>query len=297
MFTRSHLDMSKFMQDYFVTDEYPNSLNETSAFLEIQTMDDIWNYLENQLLNGIYWNEIADMDDPLEKTLFNENKYLGKVRLRMLRVYNKTCDSPEFFKRETRECMPIYSKSVENKEPFGPANSSAYIYSEETELGTKDFTTFDSLITYGGGGFIQDLPTDNHEEALNIVHSLKEDQWIDQQTRMLFIDFTTYNIHIKLYTAVKLYIEITPFDIFPHRSIKSVNLYRYETFDDYLYLVFEAIFCSFTIFYFIQDMFEFYKKRMAYFDENWNVIDFIVLSVSYFGDFEKLPKNRKSDNF
>uniref|UniRef100_A0AC34FIU0 Uncharacterized protein n=1 Tax=Panagrolaimus sp. ES5 TaxID=591445 RepID=A0AC34FIU0_9BILA len=282
LYTPSNFETSQLMAGYFLSDDFPSPLNETSAFLDIQSVDDIWYYIENQFLNGIYWNEIFVSDDPSDKTLLNDNRYLGKVRLRMIRVSNTTCSAPDFFISEARECMPLYSKSVEDKEPFGPANSSAFIYTNGDELeDSTDFTTFESYTTYGAGGFVQYLPTDNYEEALEIVQNLKENEWIDTQTRMLFIDFTTYNFRKKVFIALKLYVEITPFDTFTFRTMKSVVVFRYEEFDDYLYLVFEAIFCAFTIFYFIQSMIEFLKKRSYFFDENLNRINFLIVLFSF----------------
>lgn len=154
-------------------------------------------------------------------------------------------------------------------------------------LGTKDFTTHLSSITYGGGGFVQDLPLDNYEEALKIVQNLRKNKWIDSQiTRILFIDFTTYNTQTKSYTAVKLYVEMKPLQMSSYHSITSVTVNEYDKFEDIIYLIYEGIFCSFTIFYFIQDLTELGRKGMSYFNDNWNLVDFVTLSVCSFEGFK-----------
>ena len=45
---------------------------------------------------------------------------------------------------------------------------------------------------YGGSGFVVDLPL-NRTLASTMLDQLRANKWIDVQTRVVFVDFNTYN--------------------------------------------------------------------------------------------------------
>ena len=58
------------------------------------------------------------------------------------------------------------------------------------------------LATYGGGGYVQLLP--NASDALqHVLVQLQKDEWIDQGTRAVFVDFATYNANENLFGVAR----------------------------------------------------------------------------------------------
>uniref|UniRef100_A0A0M3IK00 Polycystin_dom domain-containing protein n=1 Tax=Ascaris lumbricoides TaxID=6252 RepID=A0A0M3IK00_ASCLU len=96
------------------------------------------NGIKGSLLDALYWQQtdVAAYDDTQVKMLLQGSRLLGSPRLRMLKVNNHSCTIVSSFKREIRECFGPYTESAEDREPFGPANNSAFVsnYFKDTPL-------------------------------------------------------------------------------------------------------------------------------------------------------------------
>lgn len=58
------------------------------------------------------------------------------------------------------------------------------------------------LTTYSGAGYYQDLrPT--KEESAAILKDLLDNLWLDRGTRVIFIDFSTYNANINMFCIIR----------------------------------------------------------------------------------------------
>lgn len=73
-------------------------------------------------------------------------------------------------------------------------------YTKESDLGSHRYTT--DIATYGGGGYYFDLNT-TYPLSKEGIEKLKDNIWLDRGTRVLFIDFTTYNANVNLFCIVK----------------------------------------------------------------------------------------------
>lgn len=73
-------------------------------------------------------------------------------------------------------------------------------YHTEKEL--KGSSHWGLLSTYSGSGFYQDLAK-NKIESIDIIAELKENLWLDRGTRALFIDFSTYNANVNLFSVIR----------------------------------------------------------------------------------------------
>lgn len=75
----------------------------------------------------------------------------------------------------------------------------SWIYNKDTELNGLPF--WGVLHGYPGGGYIQDLAPTKHD-SLNILHDLRP-HWIDPGTRVVLIEFSTYNANINMFCLAK----------------------------------------------------------------------------------------------
>ena len=74
-------------------------------------------------------------------------------------------------------------------------NNDLDIYRYETASQLKSLPIWGHRDYYGGGGYVIHMsgPT---EEILERFTFLQENQWIDEKTRAVLIEFSTYNSHV-----------------------------------------------------------------------------------------------------
>ena len=136
------------------------------------------------------------------------------------------------------------------------------------------------MAAYGGGGYTADLVHDQKfsRETLNY---LKKDNWIDSQTRALFVEITMYNAQVNLFTTMNLLVEVLPTGGLQHfSSVRIARLYTYggsaESFTiacQFFVIVFSAI-----IIY--RESKKIYRERRAYFSGFWNLLEFVLMMLT-----------------
>lgn len=80
-------------------------------------------------------------------------------------------------------------------------------YETAEELNTLSFQGL--MTTYSGGGFIADLGY-NTDDALRVIDNLEINDWIDNMTAVVFVEFTIYQPASSLFSAVKFLFERFP---------------------------------------------------------------------------------------
>uniref|UniRef100_A0AC34GUT9 Uncharacterized protein n=1 Tax=Panagrolaimus sp. ES5 TaxID=591445 RepID=A0AC34GUT9_9BILA len=265
-------DTNQILIKNFVT----NPQDDLPAFQDIKEWNQIWRYLENQFFDKIYWSQIPGNNFNGNSAIINGGfEIIGNPRLRMLKVRNDSCGT-RFRESPSTECFDLYSKDNEDKATFGPGNSTAFIYTEAKAIGAADYSG--RYATYSGGGYIQEIPLVDREAATAILQTLKTYKWINHGTRVVFIDFTVYELNLNLFTIVKLYFEISfSGRVEPNYQIETFKLFRYV--DNYV-LICEGIFCFYTLFYLAQECGEFLKYGLQYFSDRWNFFDLTIIGIS-----------------
>jgi hypothetical protein len=144
---------------------------------------------------------------------------VGAVGIRQVRTKNNTCDlkKKDMIFPMVKNCFGEYSPGTEDREPYGPevepGTDRTFKYSTALDLGCKvGCSTVGNLgIEYGGGGFFEILPSERAAETnaavIEKIAQLKQDRWIDRQTRAIFVDFTVYSLPSKLMAVVQLWYE------------------------------------------------------------------------------------------
>ncbi|XP_049771104.1 polycystin-2-like [Schistocerca cancellata] len=220
-------------------------------------------------------SEIAGQD----RKVLNENKVLGVPRLRQLRVRNDSCEVPAIFTRTFSTCYDAYSSAAEEKEPFGPRNTTAWRYTSSEEL--DGISYMGTISNYHGGGYYQDLSIVPNE-TVNIVASLKKNLWINRSTRAVFLDFTVYNANINLFCVIKLLFEFPPTGgVLSSQDFTTMKLIRYVEPLDYAVMGFEFLFIFFVLFFTMEEVIEMMFFKLQYLFHFWNYIDLVILLLSY----------------
>lgn len=77
----------------------------------------------------------------------------------------------------------------------------SWTYQTDTQL--EGFKHWGEFGVYGGGGYVQDLDTEEATSRL-WIKSLQDNGWLERGTRAVFIDFNLYNANINLFCVVRL---------------------------------------------------------------------------------------------
>lgn len=150
------------------------------------------------LLDGLYGQDNAPSN--LNMKILNENLLIGPVRFRQLRVKKDSCEINEIFKNQFKECYSFYSSQASDESIFVSKNSSEFKYQTSKEL--NGFYTWGQLQLYPGGGFVKSL-SDSRITSQSIIQQLKDSNWIDRGTRVVFIEFVMYNANINKFCNAK----------------------------------------------------------------------------------------------
>lgn len=134
--------------------------------------------------------------------------------------------------------------------------------------------------TYKGGGYVVSLGR-SYEKSRAILEELRSQNWLDQLTRAIFIDFSLYNANVNLFVSVTLSFEMTSMgSVIQDYQIKIFRLYDHIGGYGMLVYIFELLFVIFTIYSTIHEVILLGKQTRDYFHKFWNVISFITVVFS-----------------
>uniref|UniRef100_A0A3P8VQI1 Polycystin 2 like 1, transient receptor potential cation channel n=1 Tax=Cynoglossus semilaevis TaxID=244447 RepID=A0A3P8VQI1_CYNSE len=264
-----------------MTDLFVNTASESGVrFQSIGTMADFW-YTQGPLLDGLYWTKWYNnqsLERGEQSFIYYENMLLGVPRMRQIKIKNNSCKVHKDFQDEITGCFDVYNKKKEEDLSFGLINGTAWTY--HTEKQVKGSSHWGLLTTYSGAGYIQDLNRTKDDSA-TILQELIDNLWLDQGTRVTFIDFSTYNANINMFCVIRLVVEFPATGgAIPSYQIRTVKLLRYITYWDFFILGCEVVFCLFILYYVVEEILELRIHRFSYFKSIWNILDIVVILLA-----------------
>ena len=195
-------------------------------FDAVSMTDEIWIYLE-QILVPVLFNK---------DTVAGHNILLGGLRFRQLRVKREDClHKQNLF----LDCYPKWSSNNEDKTSFTILEKT---YKWTTTLQNHEQNNwYGTVDQYPGSGFVIDF-SKNKTEILESISIFKNSDFINKQTRILFIDTALYNPNLDVHTLIRLSFELPHTGgIQPHSEIKTWRLNRYGGTRGNIVFVFEII--------------------------------------------------------
>jgi hypothetical protein len=173
---------------------FPVTGKQNFGFNDVANLDDTWEWLQGQF-SQIFFQETWYNDDSFKGTdayrYFNYNyRLIGRVSLRQLRVKKNSCVVPQAMQVLVKACYAEYdtNKAIEERETYGPADA-PFKWQSTEELKTRTYYGFYN--SYGGGGYRVLLPNEA-EAAVTALAQLKQNRWLDEGTRALFINANMY---------------------------------------------------------------------------------------------------------
>ncbi|NXX41085.1 PK2L2 protein, partial [Tricholaema leucomelas] len=269
--------LHKVMSQVFV--EPSSSKDSRMGFKSIESRDDFWKFAEGPLLDGLYWDKwYNNRTFTLQHNsshIYYENLLVGVPQIRQLKVHLNSCSIHPYFRAALEGCYSQYRYGAEDRADFGPGNTPEWKYSSASSL-----WYWGSVALYSSGGYKFTLPR-SKQGSLKKLEFLRQNSWLTRGTRVVFIDFSTYNANINLFCVIRLVVEfLASGGALTSSHFYSVKLLRYVTYYDYFLASCEISFGLFTFIFITQEAVKIIRLKKKYFRSAWNWLDLLLLVVS-----------------
>jgi len=152
------------------------------------------------------------------------------------------------------------------------------MYTSPTE---DEYSVDGKITTYPSGGYVADL-TEHPEQASSLIRDLEANQWVDQYTRAVLLEFNILNPNSKLFNQVILIFEYTPDgSTLWTTNVNVVQLYRYAGSAGVVALLSEIGCGIFVLVITVVEVIKVCQNRQRYFKEAWNVLQCTALVLFY----------------
>ena len=182
--------------------------NPQIDFMKVRDVNDWYFWLLNTLKPNVRVQEWYNGDPPygLRGYLDDKaNRLIGYAIIRQIRQDYGNCKPPKIIRKAFYTCEGDHNIGTEDQRDYCvgwkpkhanlPCNESAeYLFESSESLESVPITA--GIRTYGGGGYIQRLKGPIKELELKLQH-LIENNWIDNRTRAIFVEFSVYNAQVR----------------------------------------------------------------------------------------------------
>ena len=216
--------------------------------------------------------------------------------MRQLKVRNDSCVVHKDFQRAIHACYNSYAEYFEDRSQPSNNNNTGFSWTEIKSFAKNPM--WGQISTYSGdGGYIVDLGL-NKLGARKILKSLKKNLWIDRGTRVVFVDFTTYNPNINLFVVTKLIAEFPATGgMMTSWQFRTLNLLETGKMATFAYFCF-FLFMGFIVYYTIEELVEINAMGFGEYirDGIWNILDLLTIVIScalvFFSFYRKFVINK-----
>ena len=119
-------------------------------------------------------------------------------------------------------------------------------------------------------------------KVMEVLNSLKENNWIDRLTKALIIDTVTYNAYTNLFTRIRIVVEQPSIgNTVIGAKTRSFVLYNYVGNAGMVTLMLQVVWLVVMIYMTVKMIREIINQRRAYFTSNyWNILRLIGLTFA-----------------
>ncbi|PRP81470.1 polycystin 2 [Planoprotostelium fungivorum] len=183
-------------QQFWFHDGITSSL-DNEQWQSISTVDDWYDWTSQTLL------PYANSNDWYDSNHTNDHgrgvHLLGAVLLRQARVTDDYCTIPTDLNQQFKRCYAAHFD--ETRESYGPNQRFSW-----SDRGHSSVSPSGQLFPDGGYSEVISPDPEKWPEKLD---GLKEDKWIDEQTRLLTATFTLWNVNLNTIATVTMSVEFT----------------------------------------------------------------------------------------
>lgn len=218
------------------------------------------------------------------------NRIIGYAIVRQVREELGTCSPSKVIRDTIEKCTGDGGLTTEDERDWclgwvpstsdNCTKSEEFEYTDSTELQSASHAA--AIRTYGGGGYILRL-TGFIEELNSKIETLKTENWVDNRTRALIVEFSVYNAQVNMFGIVTCIAEFVGGGISPDYRIDVIRLFTQTEGFGYVVQAAEILFvCS--IFYYIINIITAIRKEGCsnFFNNAWNIADVVTVTLSLF---------------
>eukprot|EP01084_Bolivina_argentea_P038758 71659_1 len=247
-------------------------------FVDMVQESEMWDYMQTLLLPRLLIENTTSgigsaITDEKNKYLVNtNNKLLAGIRIRSIRVAPTSCliENDQF-----PNCYPNEFMGTQVTTSLSGFNEIPNIVYKTASENDDIMPWTGSLQMYGGGGYTIDLKL-NLLNATNIVNDLRNGGFVSRSTRVVFIDFNTYNPMVNIHSVARLAFEYPAAGgVMASYDIKSWKIFRYKGMQGTAVLIMEAILVLFVIYFNVEELRDAkkYGCRLYLKNDKWNWVD------------------------
>ncbi|XP_023236367.1 uncharacterized protein LOC111635594 [Centruroides sculpturatus] len=263
-------------------------------FNNVNTEVRFWNWTNEALIPELIAGDWYNGLPPLGLRGFLDDRNNLKISyaiMRQIRIKPNSCAVAKQMKEFTPECAGYGSIVFEDGGLYGSGWDSNFTaesgtppeYKYLTASQLKGYPFWGMMDYYSGGGYVVPL-FEKQDDVRNIIKRLQKENWVGRHTRAIFVEISVYNAQVNLFAAVTIVAEFLPGGgITPYYHIDPIRLLFYHNNSGMFFLVVQILFLVFILYITIRELKTFYRQRMKYFDEYWNMCHFAILLFSYAG--------------
>ncbi|CAD6198634.1 unnamed protein product [Caenorhabditis auriculariae] len=265
-------------QGYYYQKQVRNLLNVDmdeygdGSFMAITKPSDFWDWAEKDLTKALRASWYDEKPAYNMRGFLNDkvSRAMGIGTIRQVRTKPDACEIAPEFADYFNSCEKDFSSKTEEKtlqmQPGwtkfeGNENDTRDEYTYKTQENLMTGTIQGSVGRYGGGGYTVSLGGTGSQLAASF-QQLKDENWIDENTRAVIVEFSVYNAQVNYFAVVQLLIE-RPSEgfIYPTGWIETVRLIKSEGSSGNIVVTFEFLYVVFALFTFIKEVLFFVYSR------------------------------------
>ncbi|XP_066983276.1 polycystin-1-like protein 2 [Macrobrachium rosenbergii] len=267
---------------------------DDSNFYSVQNKSLFYHWLKTVFIGEIimqenYNNKFNEKND--DRILLNDrvSLLLGYSTLRQIRLKENPCRLPKIIKQYvTKECRSKTTLVDEEDEHFdigwkplakGVPAREEYTFKGSLELDGMPF--WGNIDVYSGAGYQVKL-IGVQDAIIQKLNELEANNWIDERTRAVFVEFAIYNAQVNLFAALVICIEQGPEGaLHPFVKINPIKLLRYSEGFGLFVMICEGLFIVFIVYYTYRELKEMCKAKIKYWKDSWNYLEVIVIILGW----------------
>ncbi|XP_052819342.1 uncharacterized protein LOC128245129 isoform X2 [Mya arenaria] len=281
---------SFIMKDHLVTTfKYADSVKDLKTYTKWLNETFVDNYFSKSYYGAAPDGQTIAKVKPYMEDLTNLR--VGPARLRQVRIQSESCIGPL---RGTKPCHGIYNEKEKETTnyclkwkslPCPVAEKSEYFTSPAWLFNSSDevwgFSTIAKYNTYGGGGYFMKLDV-NSDVSVKIFTELIDNNWFDDKTRAVILEFSVYNANSNLFAYSKYVAEFPEVGGFiPFVEVYVFRLYLNTGPDGDFVLFLQFIFVLLVVFATLNMLYDVSTDTRAFLRSVWNYLDILALVMSY----------------
>jgi polycystin 1L2 len=261
--------------------------------LKINSVENLWNWIQNDFSPKIranpWYNKNIDYD--LDGYIGDfTSRMIGYAIMRQVRVKNNSCIVSSRFKNidscNSDSLNQMNLETIDYSINWKSFNSSlipniemlntykSFQHMSASSLDNYPYMT--GLNTYLGDGYVFNLTGSLNELQSNLT-LLQKLNWIDRQTRAIFIQFLLFNPNINMFAYLNILFEILPSgNMINSIQIDTIKLFSNSKSTSILLLVYFILICLMLI----KEIPIMNKKKWKYLIQFWKLVNLLIISCS-----------------